>query len=116
MTGPAHAHALAHAPFFSTHAHGAQTEHKGAGHTLTASLTQRSRRSRSFTLTISPPFKGGNREQAVSGEEYQRPPLDPSLWPGVPRCKSCGYLTGPPGKDAVPRPALGAFCRCRRRG
>lgn len=43
----------------------------------------------------------------------ERLPLDPLLWPAMPRCEACGYLTEAPPKSAKPRPALGAFCRCR---
>lgn len=67
MTLPAHAHALAHAPSPGPHAHGHSVGSNTAGHLLTASLTQRSRRSRPLTLTIPPPFKGGIRERRMTG-------------------------------------------------
>lgn len=68
MTGLAHAHAHAHAPFSSAHAHGLGAASNTAGQMLTAALTHRSRRSRSLTLTIPPPFRGGIRERRMTGD------------------------------------------------
>ena len=67
MNGPAHAHAHAHGPNQSAHAHESLPVGNAAGPTVTAPLTQRSRPSRPLTLTIPPPFKGGIREQPMTG-------------------------------------------------
>jgi hypothetical protein len=67
MTGPAHAHGPAHAPFPAPLAHAEAFRNNTAGRPLTAPLTRRSRRSRPLTLTIPPPFKGGIRERRMTG-------------------------------------------------